>query len=172
MMLAAHLGARSIHTVFWTGLVLLGIFNPFVPADSGRFVFLPQAGTPAAIQNFIQPAAACNWMGIGGQVFDRSGLPVTGLVVKLTGTLDGKAVAWHALSGSSLQFTPGGFDIHVADHPVATHSLTIQLLDVLGEARSRPFVLQTYDSCQKNLVVINLVERFVVTELFFPLVRR
>ncbi len=164
--------ARFFCMVVGAGLALLGISSDFTTVQSGRFLFVPQYGTPAAIQNFVQPEAACGWMGAGGQVFDHFGLPATGLVVKISGFLEGEAIDAYALTGSSLQFGPGGFDFYLADHPIASNSVTLQLLDISGTAKSKPMVLQTYGNCQQNLLVINFVENFIEAELYFPLVRK
>jgi hypothetical protein len=171
-MLAAFPGARSFRGVFWAGLVLMGVIGRLAVVSNERFVFLPQRGIPAAIQNFVQPQAGCNWMGIGGQVFDRSGLPASGLVVRVNGFLEGKPVDLYALTGSSLQFGPGGFDINLADHPIDAHSLTLQLFDISGAEKSIPLLLKTYGTCQQNLLVVNLIEELITADLYLPLVRK
>jgi len=171
-MLVVHSGARSFRGILWAGLVLSGLLSQSAPVKSERFLYVPQPGIPAAIHNFVQPQAACDWMGIGGQVFDRSGLPANGMVVKVSGALEGKSVDIVVLTGSSLQFGPGGFDIYLADHPIAAHSLTLQLFDISGVPKSMPLLLQTYGTCQQNLLVVNLIEEWIAAELFFPLVKK
>jgi hypothetical protein len=46
-------------------------------------------GFPKAIENIYHPELDCTWMGVGGQVVDLSDAPVTGLIVRLGGSLPG-----------------------------------------------------------------------------------
>ena len=106
--------------------------------------FLAQEGTPAAIPNFIDLVAGCNWSGIGGQIFDLAGSPKNGVLVKISGTLEGRQVLKYVYTGSSQYFGPGGFDLKLVDHPVSSQTLTLQVLDAAGVRRSAAFPLTTY----------------------------
>jgi hypothetical protein len=142
-------------------------------AQSEEGVYLYQRGAPAAIPNFVLPEAGCNWTGVGGQVFDRTGAPVTGLVVKVGGTLEGQPITHYVLTGSSLQFGAGGYEITLADHLVTqSEPLTIQLLDISGLEKSPVIEFQIFADCQRNLRVINLAETVDEREIYFPLIRR
>ena len=138
--------------------VLLSALLPII-ANSSQQVYVVQTGTPVGIQNFVLLEAGCEWAGVGGQVFNQAGLPVSGLIVKLDGTIEGDPVLVYVVTGSSLQLGPGGFDVYLTDHPVSTQSmLYLQLLDVTGAPRSTRIPLDTYSSCSKNLLLVNLIE--------------
>src|SRR3990172_11681189 len=49
--------------------------------------FIEQAGSPAWLPNIMHPQSGCNWMGIGGQVFDAQSVPTKNLVVEVGGKL-------------------------------------------------------------------------------------
>ena len=137
-----------------------------------RSIYSIQWGTPAAIPNFIDIAAGCNWTGIGGQVFDDTGFPMIGLRVKISGTFDGRQVLQYITTGSSQRFGSGGFDLKLGDRPIATQSLRIQLLDSTDVALSPPFVFRTFGDCQQNLLVINMTPISLDNVMYLPLVTR
>ena len=121
-------------------------------------VYIIQSGTPAKLANFLQPAQGCNWTGVAGQVFDNNDMPVTGLIVEVGGKLEGSDILRLTLSGGSLTLGPGGFEIPLTDHVVAsTQELYIQLFDLDGNPLSDQFFFDTYPSCEQNLVLINFV---------------
>ncbi len=137
-----------------------GISSTLASAPSvPRPVFAPQLGTPVATANFVQPQAACAWMGVAGQVFYPDGVPATTLVVEVTGSLAGKAVLLLALTGNSPVLGPGGFELQLASSPQASQgTLTIQIFDLLGTALSDKIAFDTYsgaDACSRNLILIN-----------------
>ncbi len=134
-------------------------------------VYVLQDGTPVAVANFVQPEAGCNWLGVGGQVFDRHQSPVEGLLVRVSGQLEGNTILQYALTGGSLQFGPGGYEIALSDHLIASQgSLNLQLMDLAGRPLSVEIPLQTFANCQKNLVIINLIERMLEYNNFIPLI--
>ncbi len=167
---------------FWrTALLLcLALFGlAFVPQSAitnqvhaEEIVYSLQRGTPAAIPNFIDLVAGCNWSGIGGQVFDQNGSPMTGLMVKVSGTLEGRQVLFYVYTGSSQHFGPGGYDLKVSDHPIPSLTLNLQLLDAAGVPLSKSFVVPTYDACQQNLLVVNLAPISVDHPVYLPMVSR
>ena len=61
-------------------------------AASGGMPFVVQQGQPLAITNIYHPDLACNWIGVGGQVFDLKGSAITGLQVQLGGVLNGTII--------------------------------------------------------------------------------
>lgn len=147
--------------LFLRGLLSLwligGVFLQSTPTGTAYFV---QTGTPAYIPNFVQPEAGCNWQGLGGQVFDLRGRPVPGLVIVVRGTLGGRNVLEYALTGSSQQFGPGGYDLKLADQLVASQgALTIELQDITGRLLSVVAPFDTRALCNQNLTVINWAEQ-------------
>ena len=136
--------------------------------------YLFQSGSPTWVENFIHPEAGCNWLGIGGQVFDLQGNTISNLLVKLTGTLNGEAVELIALTGGALNLGPGGYEFKLSDHPVAsTETLWISVFDKDGIAISDPLAISTYDSCEQNFMIVNFSEAYLIgngLKTFLPLV--
>ena len=130
------------------------------PVDIYPFVL--QAGTPTFTSNFIDLEASCDWMGVGGQVFDRNDKPVTGLVAEVGGSLEDKVILSLALTGGSTILGPGGYVVKLTDQPIASeNTLWIQLFDLGGAPLSEKIYFSTFaDSakCEKNLVIINFRE--------------
>ena len=149
-------------------------FTPLkASAQEEQKIFLYQRGAPAALPNFVMPEAGCNWTGVGGQVFDISDAPVSGMVIKIYGTLEGRPVEHFVLSGSSLQFGPGGFDVMLADHLLTSPgTLSLQMLDISGLEKSPVIQFQVFADCQRNLRVINLAETTAgAQKIYFPIIR-
>jgi hypothetical protein len=121
-----------------------------------------QMGTPAATANFLQPEAGCSWMGIGGQVFNRNDRPVAGLIVEVGGILDGSPILLLSITGDSTALGPGGYEVKLADGPVASQgTLWLQLHDLMGIPQSEKIYFDTYSGegeCDRNLVIINFRE--------------
>jgi len=150
-----------MNVLFLRGLLVLwligGAFLQSTPAGTAYFV---QTGTPAYIANFVQPEAGCNWQGLGGQVFDLRGQPAPGLVIVVRGVLGNQNVLEYALTGSSQQFGPGGYDLKLADQLTASQgTLTIELQDITGRLLSPVVAIDTRAECSQNLTVVNWVEQ-------------
>jgi hypothetical protein len=136
--------------------------------------YLLQSGSPTWVENFIHPEAGCNWMGIGGQIFDLHGNAIPNLLVKLTGTLNSEAVELLALTGGALNLGPGGYEFKLSDHPIAsTETLWISVFNKDGNAISDPIAIFTYDSCEQNFMIVNFSEAYLIgngLKTFLPLV--
>jgi hypothetical protein len=135
-------------------------------------IYTVQRGTPVAIPNFVDLDAGCNWSGIGGQIFDQTGAPATGVRVRISGTFDGRQILQTLTSGSSQRFGQGGFDLKLGDRPLASQTIRLQLFDAAGSRLSSPFVVKTYGTCQQNLLVMNLTPTAVSGMVFLPKVSR
>ncbi len=136
-------------------------------------IYANQAGTPVGIPNFVLPSAGCNWAGIGGQVFNQDGTPAAGLVVKLSGTIEGQGLMQFTVTGTATRYGPAGFQFTLADHPVASQgAVSIQLMDIAGVPMSRQITLTTFNNCDKNLLLVNLVPFLLQNPVYLPLVRR
>jgi hypothetical protein len=163
--------AVYIRLVLAMGVMLSGGFSS--PAKIDRIIlYVAQPGAPAAIPNFVEPAAGCDWWGIGGQVFNLSGRPESGLVARITGTVDGLAVNQSVVTGSSLMFGPGGFHLRLANHLPVAASLRIQLFDAAGRQQSPVITLPIFRTCSQNLLVYNFRQRSFNNILYLPLTRR
>ncbi|HEC62478.1 MAG TPA: hypothetical protein ENI27_09555 [bacterium] len=98
-------------------------------------------------------------MGIGGQVFNIDDEPVIGLVVEVGGMLEDNDVVFLNLTGSSPKLGPGGFVITLADHVTASQgTLWLQMFDLSGTSQSSKLYFDTYEDCDRNLILINFQE--------------
>lgn len=112
-------------------------------------------GEPATLSgSVIHPDEGCK-LWVAGQAFDMKGAPVVGITVQLTGNLD-QSVYLLSLTGTALQYGPGGYEFVLADQAVdSSQSVGIQLLDQEGRAISPRVTFDTYNSCEKNLILLN-----------------
>jgi hypothetical protein len=135
--------------------VLEGNLTP-APTVKSDYPFTLRA-TPAAVNStIIRSEEGCEWMGIGGQVYDLQGAPVVGLYIQLGGTLGGKTVDILSLTGTATQYGPAGYEIYLRDHPVPSRgTLWVQLFEQGGIPISPKTFFDTFDDCEKNLVLIN-----------------
>ena len=139
--------------------------SPELPSPAENFQaenilrYRMQIGAPVAVANFISPESGCNWLGVGGQVFDLNGIPVTNLVVEIGGTLNGADIFRLGLTGSSTLLGPGGFVLNLSDHAIDSGgTLWILLYDLAGTPLTEKLAFPTYSDCNKNFTLVNLVE--------------
>lgn len=128
------------------------------PTSSAAFI--PQANNPLYAQNFAHPELGCSWMGIAGQVFDRTGKPLVNVVLVVEGVLNSTLVNGVGLTGANSAYGPGGYEIQLASSLInSTGSLKITLYNLSGVALSDAIPFNTYADCGKALVVMNFVQR-------------
>lgn len=132
-----------------------------------------QSGTPAVLQNFLN-TDSCNYLGVGGQVFKLNGEAVTGLVVEITGTLNGKNVLFLGLTGNAQNLGPGGYELKIGAQPVdSSGTLKIQIFNLNGVPQTPLVPINTYADCNKNFILVNFSERFPIKSLFLlPVIRK
>ena len=103
--------------------------------------------------------AGCNWLGIGGDVVDLNNNPILYLRVRIGGTLGGQTIdpnLYITVTGMYPQYGRAGFEFILGDKPVASNNtLWIELLDQEDLPVSGKVYFNTYDSCEKNLMVIH-----------------
>ena len=123
------------------------------------YPFKLQQGSPIEIANISHPEMGCDWMGVAGQVFDLSGGPVTGLLIRLGGRLPGVDIPKDMLSltGAALNYgRVGYYEFSLADHPIRSkQALWVQLVNQENIPLSEKIHFDTYESCEKNLIIIN-----------------
>lgn len=125
----------------------------------GSFAFGLQSPQPIAIQNVTHPELGCNWMGVGGQVFDFTGAPVTQMVIQLGGSIQGIPFDMVTLTATALQYGPGGYEFTLADGPLpSTRTLYVQILDQAGQPLSDKVFFDTFSECERNLILINFTQ--------------
>ena len=133
--------------------------TPISPTEtpfSGYYAFVLQNEINAIESALLKPNLGCNWVGVAGQVFDLQGRPVMGVRVWLRGTYDTKRKDLYSLTLESSPYGPSGFEITLGDRPLnSTGQLSIQLLDQAGIPISDRVYFDTFEDCQKNLILIN-----------------
>jgi hypothetical protein len=137
--------------------------NPVSPTEPTQaplgfdFVILDEPlGMPASEYD---PARGCDWMGVAGQVYDIQGSPVKGLRVVVRAELDGNTVEMIAMSGTADLYGPSGYEIRLADRPIASSGkAAIQLIDQAGLPLSQVYLFDTSESCDENLILIDFQE--------------
>lgn len=138
-------------------------------------VIVTQPQTPAYLVNFLHPELGCQWTGVAGQIFNPSGLSVNGLIVEVSGKVNGIDFLGLGLTGTSLPIGPGGFEIKLANQPFDSHAaLNLRIFDKNGVQLNDTLPLTTYNDCRKNLILINfvLLSQPLTEKVFFPIVVR
>ena len=106
----------------------------------------------------FHPDLGCSWMGVAGQVIDVNGAPVQGLIVEVGGTLAGKNIGNPTIlqaTGLAIAYGDAGYEVKLADEPLeSTHTLWVQVLDQAGLPLSDKIYFDTYQDCDKNLIII------------------
>jgi hypothetical protein len=134
----------------------------FVPQISQQeLLFQVQPGTPAYLKNFVHSDRGCNWLSVAGQVIETgdsapNGKPLPNLVVGVLGLLDGNVINQMTLTGLAADYGPGGYEIQLADKPLAsTQALWVQVFDLMGQPITKPVFFDTKAECSQNVVLIN-----------------
>jgi hypothetical protein len=119
--------------------------------------FVLHPGDPVAINNIGHQELGCNWMGVAGRAFDLSGAPIEqGLFVQLGGTLNEEPVEMLGMLGMVSTYGPGSYEFVLGDTPVAsTQELWVQLFDQAMLPLSEQIYFDTFEDCDKNLILIN-----------------
>jgi hypothetical protein len=131
------------------------------PEEVAEYPFVLQVGCPALLPNFPDEPDGCEFMGVFGRVFNQENQPILELTVHLGGELEGIGeIDLYALTGNEElandDFGDGAYLFNVATEPIAsTGTLWIQLEDGDGNALSEPVYLDTSDSCDENLIMVN-----------------
>jgi hypothetical protein len=129
-----------------------------VTADASSVYQYKILAQPAAISAslFDSNRSNCDWMGVAGQVRDLRDSPVTGILVLLGGSLEWRIQNQTTITGTARNYGPAGYEFTLADHMVeTTESIWIQLVDQSYVPLSAKVYFDTFDDCQKNLVIIN-----------------
>lgn len=121
--------------------------EPTVPPPS-PFPFQQREQTLYTI-NFAN-TAGCLWQGIGGQVFDTQGLPLTGINVHVFGA----GIDSFTVSGSNTLYGPSGWEVPVANGVnISTYFVEIQTQ--AGTIISPPIQVTFAADCARNLALVN-----------------
>jgi len=131
-------------------------------ATPTQFPLALQAGTPLYSTNFGYPDEGCKWLGVGGQIFAKDGKPINNLVVWIRGTIKDIPLEIIALTGTAAgdKYGPGGYEAILAKEAMETSgNFSIQVLDLDGNVLTEQIFFDTHAACDKNLVLINFVEK-------------
>ncbi|MBC8509654.1 MAG: hypothetical protein H8D34_32810, partial [Chloroflexi bacterium] len=146
--------------------------NAEIP-EGGRY-FIIQQGAPIGMPNWAHQDVGCSWLGVAGQVFDLEGNPVLDLIVETGGTLEGQPLLGLSLTGVATAYGPGGYEIQLADHVVASvGDVWIQVKNDAGDTLSGNIFVETFADCTKNLLLLNFVEVEEIpdpNQVFLPLI--
>jgi hypothetical protein len=120
---------------------------------------------PYYLANFTHPEDGCNWMGVGGQVFNSEGKVQKEIIIRAGGSINGNPVIEEMTMPQTepeidLAYGPGGFEITLADGVAETDGEAwIQLFSLGGDPLSEKVYLVTFDDCLKNLILMNFSEK-------------
>lgn len=107
--------------------------------------------------DLIRPQLGCDYLVIAGQVWDLQGDPVTDSAqVHLYGELSGYILDEYSLPGSAEVYGQSGYEFILKGLVVdSINTVIVQLEDLDGNPLSSPYFIETYQSCQQNLILVN-----------------
>lgn len=86
---------------------------------------------------------------------DANNSDIVGMVVRIVGTYNGKNINMTTVSGVNPDYGRSGFEFVLSSSPISTRDqLYMQLLDQAGKPLSDNVYLDTFDDCEKNLVLV------------------
>ncbi len=128
------------------------------PSRTPRPTGVPYTATVAYYDSTTFRAdTSCANMFVAGQTLDSSNNPVTGLIIRLGGSVPGKSFTGQSptLSGIAPVYGPSGFEFMLGIQPVSSSkTLWIQLYDQSNAPLSDQIYLTTYNDCKKNLIYV------------------
>lgn len=125
-------------------------------AGNSLYTFGLQAAPSAVNSETFKPSTGCAWQGIAGQVLDMQGRHLVNIGIVLKGTYNGKTISTQSISGTHTEYGDSGYEFPLGTTPIAsTGLLSIQLVDQSGMPLSEQVIFDTFDTCDKNLVLIN-----------------
>lgn len=116
----------------------------------GGMSFIVQQDGIKALPNIYHVDQGCNWQGVGGYVLDLRGSPLNSQIVWLGGSLGGENFNQPTLTDNR-----GYFEFFLADKPIDSQkTLWVQLVEQNLLPMSEKVYIDTYDDCEKNLVIV------------------
>ncbi len=115
------------------------------------------SGAPEPMNSaLIRPRLGCEWLIIAGQVWDLQDEPQAGLELHLSGELGGFLIDEFIKTGSAIAYGPSGYEFTLEGLVVnSRNALYLQLFDSDGQPLSHAYAIETFDDCQKNLILVN-----------------
>ena len=125
-------------------------------AGNSLYTFGLQAAPSAVKSDTFKPSTGCNWQGVAGQVLDLQGRHLVNIGIQLKGTYNGKTISTQSISGTHTEYGDSGYEFQLGTSLIASSGLlSIQLVDQSGLPLSEQVIFDTYDTCDKNLVLVN-----------------
>jgi len=127
------------------------------PDTNADYPFALQADPSAIAAVLLYPDRGCQWLGVGGQVTDLQGRPVTGITVQLGGSLGTVDLDQTSLTGLATKYGQAGYEFELAKLPVASNNtLWVRLIDQARLPLSARVYFPTYSECELgNLIIVN-----------------
>ncbi len=97
----------------------------------------------------------CDYLFIGGQVWDLQDNPMKGLTVQLRGTYGDEPIVQDSETGSVSAYGASGYGFNLSNKWISEGGLSLVLVDADGNLLSSPVILHTSTSCQENLILVN-----------------
>ena len=135
---------------------ITGTPAPVTPTPKGYiYKYQPRSEPNYLSGGVIHPDDGCKiW--VAGQALDMKGSPVIGITVEMGGVLNGNNVYLLSLTGTALQYGPGGYEFVLSDKAIKSNkTVWVQLLDQEQVPLSDRITFPTYDTCDKNLILVN-----------------
>jgi hypothetical protein len=132
--------------------------TPFATsATLGDYPFAPEGNPVAMPNNAIHSGEGCDWQGVGGKIVDIQGRHLSGILIRLSGFYNGETIDMTAISGgASAWYGESGYEFYLGDTPLESFgTLYVQMLDQSLRPLSDRVVFNTFDTCDKNLILIN-----------------
>lgn len=131
--------------------------TPTSTAVSSSFPFIPMGNIIAVDAARFYSEKSCTWLGIEGQVFDLKNAPQFGLVVRLGGYLNNRSMRdMQAVTRDENGGQNPHYLIELPDSLTGSQgTLYVRLYDQGGIPLSEPIYFDTFEDCQRNLVLIN-----------------
>lgn len=129
------------------------------------FPYALQVMNPHYLGNFSRPELGCDWLGVGGQVFNEAGAVQKDIIIKAGGELNGAPVLEEmtmplAEPEVDIAYGPGGYELTLANAPAESEdTLWVQLFSLDGTPLSEQIYLITHAECSKNLLLMNFIEQ-------------
>ncbi|MBE9524967.1 MAG: hypothetical protein IMY76_07690 [Chloroflexi bacterium] len=145
--------------------------NAEIIAFRENYIYAVQLGSPVAMPNWSHTELGCNLVAVAGQVFGQDGAPELGIIIETGGSIGEQTILGLSVTGVIDLYGPGSYEIHLADHTVSTQGdIWIQIKGTSGEVLSPKIYFDTYEDCDKNLILMNFVkvEPYSIYKVFLP----
>ncbi len=129
----------------------------FTPDVNAQHPFAVEGRPVAFASTTFRADSGCAWQGVAGRVVDLQGRPVTGYYVKLVGIYGDEDIDMTTLTGGAEAiYGEGGYEFFLGSQPRETSGeLRLQLFDANQLPVSATVLVDTFITCEKNLILIN-----------------